>query len=99
MLKYLLCLNIITLIILQSCTTGVESKIDNFLKWYTDKDLFSGVVLYAEGGKITQTADTLHLASVSIQADTKVFRMIPINTPSQPQAPHTHTFRLFLQFI
>ena len=53
MLKYLLCLNIITLIILQSCTTGVESKIDNFLKWYTDKDLFSGVVLYAEGGKIT----------------------------------------------
>ena len=52
MLKYLFCLSIIAFIILQSCTPSMESKIDDLVKMYTDEDMFSGIVLYAEGGKI-----------------------------------------------
>ncbi|MEJ2543835.1 MAG: serine hydrolase [Calditrichaceae bacterium] len=52
MLKYLIYLSIFILIIIQACTPGIESEIDDMVKMYTDKNMFSGVVLYAKDSMI-----------------------------------------------
>ena len=45
-------ISIIFFVLIQSCTPTMESKIDDMVDTYTEKDLFSGVVLYAEGRDI-----------------------------------------------
>ena len=52
MLKYFVPLSIFVIIIIQACAPGIESEIDDMVKMYTDKDMFSGVVLYAKDSKI-----------------------------------------------
>ncbi|MEJ2053604.1 MAG: serine hydrolase [Calditrichaceae bacterium] len=52
MSKYIFCLSCTLLFFIQSCTSTMESKIDDLVQMYMDKNLFSGVVLYAEKGEI-----------------------------------------------
>ncbi|MBN1407947.1 MAG: serine hydrolase [Calditrichaceae bacterium] len=52
MFKHLFYISMSLFIILQSCTPSIDSKIDDLVKMYSNKDYFSGVVLYAKDGKI-----------------------------------------------
>lgn len=74
MIKYLFYLSIIFFIIIQACTPTMESKIDDMVEMYTEKDLFSGTVLYAESGSIVyQEAFGLanHEKSIQNNVETK----------------------------